>query len=806
MKFKKEDYRNILIIISIFIIYFLFINLSGYVYGSKVDWMSQHFAIPDYLRKLFYANYNLMPNFAFNLGGGENIYYLVYHGVFNPLIMISYLFPFIKMHNYIIILNVIIVLLDIIFIYKWLSYSFDKKICFIGSMLFLLSMPIIYHSHRHLMFTDYMPLLILSLILTRNYFENKSKALLIINLSLIISISYLYSVGCLIVISIYAVYIYLNKYGFNKNIFKEGTKFILILIISVLITSFITLPTFYTLLSGRSATSTIVNIWDLVIPSLDFKKMFYSSYGIGLGVILLYSLLNGVIKGKKFYRELSILLLLVLFIPLFNYVLNGFMYIDNKSLIPFLPMYIYVICMFIKDLFNKNVSKYTFILGVFICLVMLLRNLDNNYLYLFIFDIVITTLFIYIYIKKRNVKVFYSAIILPILAVFLVVNFTDRLITREEFNKIYKDNNIKIDYDKNNYYRSINELNYEYSANNVNDINYLTTSIYSSVENPYYINFIKNVWNSNILSRHYHEITINNDVLFNIYMGGKYLISDKGQYGYNKKGDIYVNDDVFTIGRSSNKLMSKREFDTLSYPHNIDALLNYMVVDTNMEDVYSSNIHEYNTSLKDSYVFNVDNEKNLKIPLDVKDSDILFISFKMNYAPKCGYSCSSNISINGVNNTLSGRLWKYNNKNNTFHYTISGIKDGYLSINVSKGHYDISDIKVYVMDYNTISNIEYDKFIIKDINDYGLKGSIEVNEDGYFALSIPYDKGFTIYDNEKEVNYSMVNTSFIGFPIDKGSHNIEIKYKAPFRTIGEIASIIGIILLLIVIYKERRKK
>ena len=52
----------------------------------------------------------------------------------------------------------------------------------------------------------------------------------------------------------------------------------------------------------------------------------------------------------------------------------------------------------------------------------------------------------------------------------------------------------------------------------------------------------------------------------------------------------------------------------------------------------------------------------------------------------------------------------------------------------------------------------------------------------------------------------MVNTSFIGFPIDKGSHNIEIKYKAPFRTIGEIASIIGIILLLIVIYKERRKK
>ena len=54
--------------------------------------MSQHIQFADYLRSLFYDTYNLLPNFAFNLGGGENIYNISYYGLFNPIILISYLF------------------------------------------------------------------------------------------------------------------------------------------------------------------------------------------------------------------------------------------------------------------------------------------------------------------------------------------------------------------------------------------------------------------------------------------------------------------------------------------------------------------------------------------------------------------------------------------------------------------------------------------------------------------------------------------------------------------------------------------
>ena len=105
-KLNKKDYINLSIILSFFIIYIIVINLMGYTYGSTVDWISQHFRIPEYLRNLFYSTHSLFPNFAFNLGGGQNIYYLSYHGLFNPIIILSYLFPFIKMVDYIIISNI----------------------------------------------------------------------------------------------------------------------------------------------------------------------------------------------------------------------------------------------------------------------------------------------------------------------------------------------------------------------------------------------------------------------------------------------------------------------------------------------------------------------------------------------------------------------------------------------------------------------------------------------------------------------------------------------------------------------------
>ena len=51
------------------------------VFGANMDWISQHSVIPDYFRKQFYETGNLFPEFAMNLGGGQNIYNYSYYGL-----------------------------------------------------------------------------------------------------------------------------------------------------------------------------------------------------------------------------------------------------------------------------------------------------------------------------------------------------------------------------------------------------------------------------------------------------------------------------------------------------------------------------------------------------------------------------------------------------------------------------------------------------------------------------------------------------------------------------------------------------
>ena len=73
----------------------MFVGRYG-IFGAKVDWLSQHSVLPDYFRQQFYATGKLFPEFAANLGGGQNIYHFAYYGLYSPLILPSYLLPFVK--------------------------------------------------------------------------------------------------------------------------------------------------------------------------------------------------------------------------------------------------------------------------------------------------------------------------------------------------------------------------------------------------------------------------------------------------------------------------------------------------------------------------------------------------------------------------------------------------------------------------------------------------------------------------------------------------------------------------------------
>ena len=56
-------------------------------------------------------------------------------------------------------------------------------------------------------------------------------------------------------------------------------------------------------------------------------------------------------------------------------------------------------------------------------------------------------------------------------------------------------------------------------------------------------------------------------------------------------------------------------------------------------------------------------------------------------------------------------------------------------------------------------------------------------------LSIPFDPGWHIYIDEREVKKIKVNIGFLGAFISAGRHRIKLVYKPPYFTMGKLVSI-----------------
>ena len=205
-KIDKNDliYKLLLVILCLLLI---IISKGSNVFGSDTDWIRQHIIFPDYFRDLFYSNHNLFNTFSPHIGSGINIFYLSYYGLFSPIILLSYLLPFVGMGNYIIYSSYILIIITSLLIYKFFkSNDFNIHISFILSILFILSGPFIFHFHRHLMFINYMPFLILSLIGVKRYIDKNRSLLFIVSLFLLIMTSYYYAVVSIISIGLYYLY------------------------------------------------------------------------------------------------------------------------------------------------------------------------------------------------------------------------------------------------------------------------------------------------------------------------------------------------------------------------------------------------------------------------------------------------------------------------------------------------------------------------------------------------------------------------------------------------------------------------
>ena len=821
--------KNYYVIIA-FCLTALFISIpENCIFGSQIDWASQHIVFPKYFRNLFYETGNLFPNFSLSLGAGQNIYNFSYYGLLNPIILISYLLPFIDMTNYIIIANTLLYILFGLIMYYFLKTHFKNDVSLLTTLIILCAAPILYHFHKHFMFVDYLPFLVLGLIGTDKYFKNGNRSLLAISVFLIIMISYYYSVFSIGVLCIYALYKYLEKTDkvTIKSIISEAFKYLFPVFIGVLMSSILLLPTIYVLKTGRSDLTKTIDLVKLLSPTFNLDAILYSNYSLGLTSIAVISLLYLFFSKKKEDRYLVYIFLIIISIPIFIYLLNGMLYFRNKVLIPFIPLFGIIIGKFLSLIFQKKVSFFNIIIITIISISVSVLCMNENYV--FYADILLVILVIYFYLKGYTNKKLFSLILLlvPIITL-LVSNGSDIYV---EGNYLSKDES-KVNKEIEDVLKKENNIvrfnNLEDTLRNVNEVyitNYNQNFLYSSVSNNLYKDFYKKIFHNALSYRNNLVLSQNNDILFQTFMGVKYIYAkDDVPTGYNKiSKNVYKNDNVLPMFYGISSLTNEKIFNKLIYPYNIGTLLNSVVVKDNSTKDVTNTIEEINLDYeiekqenltidkRDNYV-RIKSKDNGKLVLKLNkdlNKDILIIKFKLKHTPSCNKGDAS-ISINGITNVLTCKEWVYKNRNKTFNYVISS-NDNTNELNVEfvKNNYDIENIKIYQLKYDDLVGIKdnLSEFIIdkEKSTDEDINGYINMKENGYFVTSIPYDKGFRVYVDDKLVKKEIVNKAFLGFKLDKGGHHIRIKYTSPLFKEGVVLSIIGIFLFIMVIIYDRRK-
>ena len=816
----------------------MFVGRYG-IFGAKVDWLSQHSVLPDYFRQQFYATGKLFPEFAANLGGGQNIYHFAYYGLYSPLILPSYLLPFVKMSDYIMAVSITGLTASVLLFYYWLkSRKTDTGTAFILSLMFLLAGPMIGQYSGQIMFVDYMPFLCLALIGVDRYFEQEKGALFTVSVFLMIMTSFYFSIGGMLSLLLYGLHRYFEQREGNRvtvrSFLRDGLCFVRSMILAVLMSGFFLVPTALALTGGRSKEQN-TSFVSFFIPQITVERFAYSIYGIGLTTLVITVLLTGLLYRKVYEKVLTYGCVIVLVIPVFAYLLNGGLYIRDKVFIPFLPLLCYLIGIYLEKCRKKELS---FIAGIvpYIITTIFVYIARNQFVSKGIGKSIWkvlpaeSILFLICYVLYCAMKRYHKEtkeilmLALPSVICLAVTMNTfyqmkpDRYVSRKLYRDVTGEQNrqaVKEALKDDGYYRTEQMGSDDENAADLNriwDVEQNITSIYSSAYNPDYQTFRQKTFGLEEPFRNGMMQSVSKNPVFQRMMGVRYIVSDSDVPGYTlvkKCGTtgIYQNKDAAPVMYATDRVMTEEEYKKLAFPYNQTAFLEYAVVGEHTESSDQNIMTAYEpVSLKMANNRTTGGAEQKTIQQEGQ-KQILFLRFRVDNAhPNKDVA----VWINGIRNKLSAKDHVYYNENKTFTYAVP-LKDGEdnISVTFGKGKYRLRHVQAYLGSLPERSELLYQSEIQvdkKQTEDNVIQGTIHVKKDGWFITSIPYDKHFKIYIDGKETEIQKVNTAFLGCKIESGNHEVKIIYHAPGTTTGKVLSLIGIAGFVLVLVQEKRKQ
>ena len=827
----KKLIKNNHFIITALILMITLISFSGVIlhndsifilYGDSSQQYYQF--LLGFYEKVKSGNFSM---FDWSLGFGANGFSLIYYNMFSPFTYLTLLLKKEWIQYAILYLQILKLILIGNFTCLWLSkLSKNKNHVLIGSMvLTFCGWCFFYWHYDYLNSFVFYPLI---LYFIEKYLTENKKLGFIICVFLLTITNYYFMYMFVPFICLYTLFRYLIIHDDNKfkTVVIEALKFFGLLILSMLVGSFILLPSINIIISSTRISEEEVS---LLIPWKDMYKIFtsmftpafyryepnyfikqkqtlYQGWGGGASIYTSFSLLMFIptlflFKDKKKRNCLlafGLILLIFMISPYFYKLFQGT--IDTRF---FYMFTIYMVMVMVEVLDNYKKEYFGCILTSFMVMVFLIclfvfisykkylieTNLLKNEIAVEMILIVIAFITI-ILIKAKQTKLLLIPIILEcLLSNMMFVKYNEPMdkISIQSYGPV-NDEIIKTIKNKDNgFYRIIGAKNYNDSYVNQS----MGVSFYTSVYDYEMDDFLKSIVDSWAIN---YDRSLN--TLYTL-AGAKYWYPNDGYFvapiGYEKvEGqDYYQNKYFVELGWVNNNVINDKAIDDVPYYYLSRVYRNYLTINDS---------DNYNYDLDDLEIIGFDYFGNKA------DFNLGYITSNSIF-----YLVNPNTTANYIdyyfNNELkrSESFWNYSlvifslSENQYVDRIIVGCDDNEL-LN--------QDMKLYVernVDYleqevykkriqNSFTNVVFD-------GDY-ISGDIKIDEDHSLVFTqVPYDKGWKVKVDGKQIEYSKVNGGFIGFYLDSGNHTVEFEYTIPMLIPGIVVSLVSTLILVIYVKK-----
>ena len=665
--------------------------------------------------------------------------------------------------------------------------------------------------HINIMWIDaliFIPLITLGI---ENLINNKKYKLYIFSLAGAIIINYYMGYMLCIYSAIYFLFynIYKIKDGSFKYILNELSKNILYFIctslLSVLLSCIVLLPIIKvsntmeekTIYMSNPYLFNIIDVFSshmiantptLLADNTKTPNLYTSVFTI---MMFIPFILNKKItkKTKIIYSLLLGTILSIMCISYFDFIINIF-HIPAGFPYRYSYMYSFILIIILAYQLLKYeesnkwnyILSFIFIIGMIISIYIFKSNkISNDYL---IYSIIACILYLIVLLlsKYKISKILLIILVVSELAMTFVYSLNDLYTTKELEEIHYKHiNDDGISKPKSNEFyrvetvyrgRTLPLMKDYYSMSSTSSMNY--AKVY------YLINNLGNETDYSALST-YTTGSVVSEMLFgiksisypNYIRNNNYILTIMYAIDSKQTRELVTSKDMFN---DSNKIVNE-----LSHIDNIYTKNTYKSKSTIYEDdnfIVYKYIYPNNTSIY------------------VNFSRVAFvITGGLNYS---------------IYNTEINNKFEYDYNIKSKHPKILKIENNELIACYLKDDVNEDYIKAYSYDEKKLKEL-YDylnryPIELKEFKEDYIEGTIKVDQDMSMMSSIPYDEGWHVYIDDKEVDTYGQYDALLGFDIPKGNHNIKLKYSIPYLKEGSIVSLITLVSIISFELIKKHKK